>query len=117
MFVAQDLSHRSGKLRDAVIGHDLPPPSHLGVGPHQYAAALGHLPQKHPVVVEVEYLAARADHEAGDLHTRARGDFCRCLLPGLTSSAGEEGEAALARQVQRAEEHTSELQSPYDIVC
>src|SRR6266480_6531178 len=90
MFVAQDPSHRSGKLRDAVIGHDLPSPSHLGVGPHQYAAALGHLPQKRPVVVEVEHLAARPDHEAGDLHTRARGDFCRRLLPGLASNAGKD---------------------------
>ena len=95
----------------------MPPPSHLGVGPHQYAAALGHLPQKHPVVVEVEHLAARPDHEAGDLHTRARGDFCRCLLPGLASNAGEEGEASLACQVQRADSPSGVQQPAVGQAC
>src|SRR5260370_7450576 len=95
MFVAQDPSHRSGKLRDAVIGHDVPPPSHLGVGPHQYAAALGHLPQKHPVVVEVEHLAASPDHKAGDLHTRAREDFCPGFWPALPSNPTHQCEPPL----------------------
>src|SRR5207247_10512647 len=102
MFVAQDLSHRSGKLRDAVIGHDVPPPSHLGVGPHQYAAALGHLPQKHPVVVEVEFLAASADYVAGDLHTRAHGGFWHRLLPGYVHHDGGGGESYLAGAVKPA---------------
>src|SRR6266516_4998759 len=100
---AQDPIHHLGELRDAVVGHDLLPPSHMGVGPHQYAAALGHLPQARPVIVEVEHLAARADHEAGDLHTRACGDLLRRLFPGLTSHASEEGESALTHQVQRAD--------------
>src|SRR2546427_1785141 len=40
MFEAQDPIHHSGEFRDTLVGHDLPPPSHLGVGPPQYAAAL-----------------------------------------------------------------------------
>src|SRR6266487_2399465 len=103
MFEAQDSLHRLDKPRDAVVGHDLLPPSHMGVGPHQYAAALGHLPQARPVIVEVEHLAARADHEAGDLHAHACGDLLRRLFPGLTSHASEEGESALTHQVQRAD--------------
>src|SRR2546421_9057875 len=108
MFEAQDSLHRLDKLRGTVGGHDLPPPSHVGVGPHQYAAALGHLPQTRAVVVEVEHLAAGADHEAGDLHARARGDLRRRLFPGLASYAGEEGEAALAPT-----RFPSPLQKPY----
>src|SRR6266487_6107910 len=117
MFEAQDSLHRLDKPRDAVVGHDLLPPSHMGVGPHQYAAALGHLPQTRPVVVEVEHLAARADHEAGDLHTRAHGDFCRRLLPGLASNAGEEGEASLACQVQRADSPSGVQQPAVGQAC
>jgi hypothetical protein len=82
LFEAQDPIHHPGEFRDTIVGHDLPSPSHMGVGSHQYTAALGHLPQARPVVVEVEHLTARADHDRPIL---ARFRVCVPVVTSLLS--------------------------------
>src|SRR5437867_12983906 len=60
------------------------------------------------------------DHR--DLHsfpTRRSSDLISALLPVILGpSTAEAGKNAGSRKAQiRSEEHTSELQSPYDLVC
>src|SRR5207237_1444802 len=74
----------------------------MAVGSDQHAAALADFAQTRPVLIKVADVAAGPDDDARDLRADTLRDRPRRLRPSLAANAGEQCEAALADQVQRA---------------
>src|SRR5207248_4489933 len=89
--------------------HDALPISRLGCDPLDVGAHQRQRPGSEALQVEVELLL-----DENSQHTDGRAPQAERVLGASRLLA--DGEDARQR-VERSEEHTSELQSPYDLVC
>src|ERR1022692_1811153 len=80
-------------------GQPVGAPRHVQVGADQHAAVLADLTGACPVLVNVDVLAARSDDVCRDLHAQLRPGAHGGVGPRLPGNAGQQAEAALARQV------------------
>ena len=75
----------------------------MPVRPYYEAAGVRDLAEPGPVAVQVLQLAAGADDVRLDVDAGVLGDGGGGLHPGVAADAGEQGEPALADDIQRAD--------------